>query len=177
MSTSSQHAALSFRMCWVKLEYLISVQNHRKTHRHLDHVNTKSKDREGKKVRESTLEEDILPLMSAPPLGGISLTFTVCWTAALLFSTLFSVFSFLPVHSFSFYPLPSQLSVCSPWISYTHLCCLCSCRCLITHMLHTSTHDCFPVCGANKPSTKSGSFFSSLLGRAECVMLSRTETG
>lgn len=61
-------------------------------------------------MRESTLEEDILPVMSALPLGGISLTFNICWTAASLFHPLlcFLIYysPFLP-----FYPLASQLSV------------------------------------------------------------------
>lgn len=71
--------------------------------------------------------------MSAPPLGGISLTFTVCWTAA----PLFSVFSFFPQS------IPSLLPITQPAfhllsVHFSRFCCLCSCSRLIAHMLYAT---------------------------------------
>lgn len=136
-------------------------------------------------MRESTLEEDILPLMSAPPLGGISLTFTVCWTAASLFSTLFPLFSFLPVHSFSFfihYPVGFPFAPCESHalvFAVSAVVAVCSHTCCTrARSICTSINTCcFPVCSANKPGSESRAFFSSMLGRTEWVTLPRTEPG
>lgn len=99
MSTSSQHAAVAFHVCWVRLGDLLYLSWRAlrsriiwNTHGCSDHISANRVEGEEEKGREKTLEEDILPVMSAPPLGGISLTFTVCWTAA----PLFSVFPFFP---------------------------------------------------------------------------------
>lgn len=110
--------------------------------RRSDHRSAKRRREEEEKWRESTLEEDILPLMSAPPLGGVSLTFTACWTAAPLFFLFFffSVFSFFPRPFLLFFPFPIQLSICCLYISLVSAAgaavAVCSCR--TQHLLSPS---------------------------------------
>lgn len=115
-------------ICSVELSWAESYETHRRS----DHIRAKRREGEEEKGRGSTLEEDILSLMSAPPLGGISLTFTVCWTAA----TLFSVFPF-------FQSIPSLLPITQSAfhllsVHFSRFCCRCSCSCLIAPMLYAT---------------------------------------
>lgn len=76
MSTSSQRAALSF-FARAELEWgdlLYRAQNHGE-HTHTCCQITGSVKKEGRKRERECIYGDILLLMSAPPLGSISLTF------------------------------------------------------------------------------------------------------
>lgn len=136
MSTSSQHAALSFRVCRLRLGYLrylfCSALMSRVVWNAQVLRSYKCKKGGKEKGRERSLDEEILPLMSVPPLGDICLTFTVCWTAA-AFSSLFPFFqsipSLLPITQSAFHLLS---------VHFCRFCCLCSCSCLIAPTLYAT---------------------------------------